>query len=137
MGYVIIYPDTVVAEYQAVYVVAVAHEGHRFLHWQDGDTNIVRAVWVVSDTTMTASFEVNVGIASQESVSYAIWADRSAIHVQGDALAGRQVSVYDVTGRRFATLVSSDEHLAIPADQWPTGVYFVKADNLVKKFIKK
>lgn len=129
MGYVVIYPDSVIAEYQAAYVVAVPHEGHRFLQWQDGDTHAVRIIWVVSDTTMVAAFEHDLGIAPAEADAYVIWADRAAIHVQGTGLIGRQVMVYDVAGRRYAMVTSRDEQLVIPSDQWPTGVYFVKVDN--------
>lgn len=49
-----LYPDSSV-----VTISAIPFEGYHFMGWNDGDTQAVRTVMVVSDTAFVASFEAN------------------------------------------------------------------------------
>ena len=60
------------------------------------------------------------------------------LNVTVDAsLLGKQMAVYDVTGRRISTLTISSLHFQIPTTTWAPGSYFVKVGDDVKKVVKQ
>ncbi len=126
MGFVVVHPDTVIAEYDAAIVVAVPHGGYRFLHWNDGDTHSVRVVVVTQDTTFVAFFERVLNIDSPDEFDFSVVSERGHITVEGSGLAGRSVVVYDVQGRIRHRADSPADRLSVDAQQWPSGVYFVQ-----------
>ena len=130
MGYVVVYPDSVARSGDTVIVVGVPHEGYRFTHWSDGDTNGARLVRLTSDTTLVAYFDVYVGIADVETPTFRIWAETGNIQVEGTGIAGMPVRAYDLTGRMLYNQRAEGNRVTISTSRWATGVYLVRVGNL-------
>ncbi|MBP5527888.1 MAG: fibronectin type III domain-containing protein [Bacteroidales bacterium] len=130
MGYVVVYPDSVALCGDTVIVVGVPHEGFRFTHWSDGDTNGARLVRLTSDTTLVAYFEVFAGIEEAETPAFRLWAETGSLHVEGTGIAGMPVRVYDLTGRLLHNGRAEGDRVTISITHWATGVYLVRVGNL-------
>lgn len=116
------------AEGELVELIAVPAEGYVFERWDNGETQNPYPLFVVSDTTIVAHFELAQGIAD-------IWS-QVGIRCQGGCLVvmnaeGRSLDVVDVMGRMVAHVAhaSSVQSLTMP---YP-GVYFVWIDNSIAK----
>ncbi len=130
MGYVVVYPDSVAPSGDTIIVVGVPHEGFRFTHWSDGDTNGARLVRLTSDTTLVAYFEVYVDIDEAEAPAFRLWAETGLLHVEGTGIAGLPVRVYDLTGRLLHDSRAEGDRVTISVARWATGVYLVRVGNL-------
>lgn len=105
---------------------------YAFEGWSDGVSYNPRQITVKKDTVFTALFsrtERPVGIISADNSSI-------DIHVNGEQLTvagaeGRTIELFDVTGRRIASHLSSNVYTAI----MPFGVYIVKIQGLEPKKI--
>jgi len=53
------------------------------------------------------------------------------------SLLGKQMAVYDVTGRKISALTIPSLQFQIPTMAWAPGSYFVKVDDDVKKVVKQ
>ena len=114
-----------VQEGDVITITATANAGYRFVRWNDNDTHAVRTVTVTSDMTFTAYFEAlpseGIDDAGAEQIVKVYAADG---HIYIDAPQPVEAAVYDMTGRRVATLAVGT---SVPM---PTGVYLVKVGTL-------
>ncbi len=114
-----------VQEGDEITITATANAGYRFVRWNDNDTHAVRTVTVTSDMTFTAYFEAlpseGIDDAGAEQI-VKVYAADGRIYI--DAPQPVEAAVYDMTGRRVATLADGT---SVPM---PTGVYLVKVGTL-------
>ena len=103
-----------------------------FDHWNDGDTNNPRNIFVVSDTTFTAYFRVmqdSVGIANVENsrLEVDIYPNPSSSDVTINVSQRTVISVMDMTGREIIRPKLVCSTLTIPHTELSPGAYFVRA----------
>ena len=124
MGYVIVYPDSVAMEGSVVYVIPVPHEGYRFVSWDNGDTNIIQAVLLMSDTSFTAVFERVLGVPKVDGLAdLTVYPNPTTGVVTLSADNVTRVEVYDNRGRR---LYAVDNSATVDLTSLPTGVYMLR-----------
>lgn len=95
---------------------ATSNPGHRFVRWNDNNTDSVRTVVVTADVTYTAYFEATTqGINEALEDDIRIFVQNGQIVVEG--VEDKAVRVFDMYGRLVNTRLL------------PTGVYIVKVGN--------
>ncbi len=52
-------------------------------------------------------------------------------------IMGKEISVYDIAGRKIYSAPAQSTHLAISSRSWAAGTYFIKAGNGIKQFEKQ
>lgn len=131
-----------VLEGDEITITATANTGYRFVRWNDNDTNAVRTVTVISDSTFTAYFEVlhdednednednggnedNEGIDDADDQSVKVYAAEGRLYI--DAAQPVEATIYDMMGRRVATLAAGTSTPVL------TGVYLVKVGTLLAR----
>lgn len=106
-------------------ICALPFDGGRFTGWSDGSTANPRSVTVTEDITLTAFFDVRVGVNSPEADKWSVSVERQVLTVM--CPEGKKVTVYDLGGRAVATaaVASSPACFALS-----TGVYVVSVEGL-------
>lgn len=100
--------------------------GYAFRSWSDGDTNLQRTVTVTRNITLQALFYNAVGISDVDTLAISVLTSGHDIAVQG--AFGRAVTLYDIMGRRIASVshAADTETLRAPA----SGVYLLQVQGL-------
>ncbi len=137
-------PGTIVS------LTATANTGSLFSGWSEGatGTNNPTIVTLISDTSVTAEFEVNTGIPGTiaENVKcYPTVIDRTLNIDFSDAGAGKaNIDIYSVNGRKVFSLSKSiitDEIIELNLNTLSKGMYFctIQINNIAitQKLIKK
>lgn len=104
MGYVVIYPDTLLHTGETAYFIAVAHEGYQFFHWADGGDDQVRSVVVDNQDVHNKAFFIrHVGISGIDGVRMTVSPNPSSgpVHVAVEGAQLRQIELFDLSGRRI------------------------------------
>lgn len=106
-----------------VVIWATSNPGHRFVRWNDNNTDSVRTVVVTADVTYTAYFEATTqGITELLGDDIRILVQHGQIIVEG--VEDKAVRVFDLYGRLVDTRLL------------PTGVYIVKiGDHPARKVV--
>lgn len=100
---------------------AIAHDGYRFVRWQDNNTQNPRTITVTADATYTAFFESTTGIADLEADGITIYVHDKHLNVK--CPTDESIVLNDMMGRTLSTAYAT---LDI---QLPAGVYFVHIGN--------
>ena len=116
----------VLCEELTAIIEATANENHRFVQWQDGNTENPRTIALLEDNIFIAEFESTVGIvtATQQEEMIKIYPNPATniIHIQS-SVAVQNVVIYDINGRIEMqvenTSLVSIRHL-------PNGIYLVR-----------
>lgn len=140
MGYVVVYPDTLLHAGETAFFIAVAHEGYQFFHWADGADDQVRSVVVENQDIRNKAFFIRfVGIDGVESAHMSVSPNPSDglfnISVEGAEL--RNIDIYDLSGR---LIYSSSEiqnpsakadapNSALNLTDLPEGTYLLRANT--------
>ena len=109
---------------QAV-VNAVANEGYRFDHWNNGSTDNPYVLTVTQDTALVAYFVANNGIDGVGVHDAIIYVSDGHLFIEG--AEDNIVTLYDATGRTLAIKQSSNQ--AITFDIPASGTYLVKVGD--------
>ena len=130
MGYIVVYPDSVLLSGSRAFVVAVPRRGYTFSHWEDGDTHVTRIFLITSDTTFVAYFEDYVGIDDVAAPEFRLWTENREVHIVGTSIVGMPVMAYDLQGRVLYRQRAEDDQIVISASRWAAGVYLIRVGNL-------
>jgi hypothetical protein len=135
------YPDSAL-----VTLIATAHEGYRFDHWNDGDTTNPRQVLVVSDTTFVAFFRA-VGDSTEGINELSILNSLSiypnpatsdvVISVTQSLSYQATFTLIDVQGRVVIPPTLMESTFIIPHSSLPKGAYFVRVTSDKATVVKK
>ena len=82
-------------------IAAFADEGHHFVGWSDGDVNMVRTIKVVSDTMLTARFEIEVHRIT-------LSAENGEVFGSGEYAYGTEVELRAVAAKNYHFVGWSD-----------------------------
>ena len=104
---------------------ALPMEGYRFSQWDDGSTDNPRQVTMTGDATLNALFVPLTGIAVTTTDSWTASAEGHCIVIGG--AEGRQVTLYDVQGRRCFTGRATAERMVLQVSA--AGIYLVSVDD--------
>jgi hypothetical protein len=116
-------------------IAATPNAGYRFVQWNDGITDNLRTITVTQDTTFTAEFELNNSIAKIAHTSLQIYPN-PVTNGQFTLSNGEgKAEIYTVQGVLVGNYSLTDKETTINVSHLAGGVYFVKADNMVKKLI--
>lgn len=108
------------AEGTEVTLTATALSGYRFAQWNDGVTESIRTITLVSDSTFTATFELLQGIDAILADGIRILTASGALAIEG--AQGQQLTIYDLSGR----IIFQDQCIDRRFYPLPhTGVYMV------------
>jgi hypothetical protein len=89
-------------ENTAVTIEAITNTGYRFVKWNDDITQNPRTVIVLSDTSFTAEFEVEIGITDLETSTITIYPNptREYIHIiLPENVSNAVFTIYDMQGK--------------------------------------
>ena len=123
-----------------VVLSATANADHRFVQWQDGNTDNPRAIVVTEDATYTAEFVSTVGIAHHTQSNINIYPNPTTgeVRFENGEVRIASVEVFDITGRKqHAEIRESDGGVLLNIAHLPSGVYLVKAAGRVWKVVKR
>lgn len=114
-----------------VAIAALPAEGFRFVSWNDGDTINPRLLFVVSDTTIAALFQVvedtnTQGITQTGIQAISIYPNPAQGDVTVSVGEPSSVSVVDLQGRTVIPDTPVSSQLVIPHSSLPAGTYFVR-----------
>jgi hypothetical protein len=133
---------------------ATPNAGYRFLQWHDGNTANPRTITVTQDTTFTAVFGIEDGIADREIAAISVYPNPSSDELFISAeVPILSVEVCDMTGRapslrgaaiaRYEATATKQSQSAqvIQVSHLPTGIYLLKIHTeqgvVTRKFVKQ
>ena len=114
--------------------------GYRFVAWNDGDTLNPRNVFVVSDTTFTATFqplEDSVGIDAVNRDGWQVWPNPASGQVTIATGKPAVATLLDVSGREVLRQALPAGGARVDINRLMQGVYFIRLEGcvVVKKLI--
>ena len=126
----------------SVTIVASPFEGYRFVSWSDGSIEATRQLTLISDTILTASFELIPvqGIDEVRTLTARIYPNPTTgiLNVEADGL--RKVEVIDAVGRVVISQNSQND-ASVNMSALNNGIYSVRLTTtdgiLVKKVAKR
>ena len=104
---------------------ALPMEGYRFSQWDDGSTDNPRQVTMTGDATLNALFVPLTGIAVTTTDGWTASVEGHCIVIGG--AEGRQVTLYDIQGRRCFTGRATAERMVLQVSA--AGIYLVSVDD--------
>ena len=112
-------------------IQAIPAENHRFVQWQDGNTENPRTVLLAENATFIATFELITGISKFTTTPYQVYIHHNTLtikHAEGQAIA-----IFDMIGRCiFQTTATEESTFNLPT----AGMYVVRAgESFVRKVI--
>lgn len=122
----------------SAHIEAVPFPGYRFAHWSDNNTNPIRDIRIMDNTTMTAYFEEigsnheNIDNCEQEmSIALSPNPTTGRVNISADERI-KGVSVYDMAGKaigRPRTNHSQSTEMELDLSGLPNGTYVVKIET--------
>ena len=124
--------------YATLYATPFA--GYRFVAWNDGDTLNPRNVFVVSDTTFTATFqplEDSVGIDAVNRDGWQVWPNPASGQVTIATGKPAVATLLDVSGREVLRQALPAGGARVDISRLMQGVYFIRLEGcvVVKKIV--
>ncbi|MCQ2053529.1 MAG: T9SS type A sorting domain-containing protein, partial [archaeon] len=110
------------------------NEGYHFVKWQDDNTDSVRMIVVNDNLTFTAFFEEDEDVAVDNVSVDEIRTYTNGHHIIIENATGREIRVYDATGKLVASRRADSNHTVFNAI---TGVYFIRIDGETLKVVVK
>lgn len=124
-----IYPEDT-----TITIKAIPNEGYHFIKWQDDNTDSVRHIVVNDNLTFTAFFEKNEDVAVDNISVNDIRTYTNGRNIIIENAAGREIKVYDATGKLVASRHADSNHTVFNAI---TGVYFIRIEGETLKVVVK
>lgn len=111
---------------ESVTLMATANDGYHFVRWNDDNTEATRTITVTEDMSFTAYFEPDgtQGVDEVTGNDIRIYAENGRIYATIDGQIVDEFCVYDIMGRRIASVTNSDKTPILTH-----GVYLVKIGN--------
>ena len=89
-------------------IAASARSGYHFKEWNDGDTNKIRYITVVCDSTFIARFERNIGIENADALSnLTFYPNPTSATITFNRTDIKKIEVLDAVGRTAAVYENS------------------------------
>lgn len=118
---------------EVVTIRALAEDGYKFTHWNDGDTSAQRTIVVFSDTSFTAHFESTTqGIYEADNNTITIYPNPTNGKVKVDSDDVTRIDVYNVNGQLVKS-VSKDS--VIDISNLPSGAYTLRVMTVQSTFV--
>lgn len=125
------------AEGASTTIKAIANEGYKFVRWQDGNTSDERVITVLSDSTFTATFEANTGIADVDNSNVTLFPNPASTMVTISGIESEStITVVDLNGREVYKHIATGNH-TIDVTGYAKGAYFVRIANEKALAIRK
>lgn len=110
---------------------AIAGRGYRFDHWDDGSTDSSRAILLVSDSTLTATFRGTESIHSPSSLHpspFSLYPNPATTDVTIKVAGNQQavVTLFDLHGRTVLPPTHFNATFIIPHSSLHPGVYLLR-----------
>ena len=114
-----------------VTITATPAANHRFVQWQDGNTDNPRMVTITEDATYTAEFVSTIGISESTTFPYEVYTHHNTLIIK--QAEGQPVTVFDMMGRCVLQTTATEESTF----NLPTaGVYIVRVgEGFVRKVV--
>ena len=114
-----------------VTLTATPTANHRFVKWQDGNTDNPRMVTITEDATYTAEFVSTIGISEVTTFPFEVYAHNNTLVIK--QAEGQPVTVFDMMGRIiFQTTATEESTFNLPT----AGVYVVRVgESFVRKVV--
>ena len=122
-----------------VTIKAVPHSGYFFVRWNDGNTQIERAVTVTGNATYTAYFTRVFAIDDvSERQQFSIAPNPASMNATISGLTpGDEVRLIDLYGRTLVKTRTQAPEIMLDVSFLPAGVYFVHVGAIVQKLVVK
>ncbi|MCQ2343339.1 MAG: C10 family peptidase [Paludibacteraceae bacterium] len=115
-------------------IKAIPNEGYHFVKWQDDNTDSVRMIVVNDNLTFTAFFEEDEDVAVDNVSVNEIHTYTDGKHIIIENATGREIRVYDATGKLVASRRADSNHTVFNV---VTGVYFIRIEGETLKVVVK
>ena len=112
-------------------LTATPTANHRFVKWQDGNTENPRMVTITEDATYTAEFASTIGISESIIFPFEVYAHNNTLVIK--QAEGQPVTVFDMMGRIiFQTTATEESTFNLPT----AGVYVVRVgESFARKVV--
>ena len=108
-------------------LTATAASGHRFVQWQDGNTQNPRTVTVTEDATYTATFEQEVGIEEAINEAISLYPNPTTTTAIVSGIMGEStITLVDMAGRECGRWHTTESSLTMHLGSLKSGAYFVR-----------
>jgi len=125
-------------------IQASPQSGYNFAQWHDGNTDNPRSITVIQDSTFTAEFDVAITEIKTEQGVIRVYPNPTkkqlTIECRDGACPVLTVEIYSVVGQKLMQLPCKDviNHVfTIDVSGLANGMYYLKIDNKVIKFVKE
>lgn len=131
-----------VPEGKALTLRAVPNEGYRFVSWWDGNVNTLRAYVVKENVTISADFEMKVGVETEQEDFFKVYPNPTDGCLEIESPVSAQIEVFLSSGVKLRELaVEKGGKCFLDLSGEPAGVYylrFVREDKVsVVKIIRR
>ena len=131
---------------ETITLTATANQGYLFSHWNDGDTNAMRQIVVISDTTFTAYFEADttpIGIQHIEPSpsQFSIYPNPAThsivIDLAPQTPLPAHLTILDMAGRQLVAMKLTKTRTLLNTSYLPASTYFVRISTLEGTRVRK
>lgn len=109
-------------------IQAIANDGYRFSHWDNGDTINPDTLHLVGDSSVTAIFAPIIGVEDVVMSDLYVYIHDGQVIINGEC-AIRDVQIYDISGKLLKAVKVEGDHAVIDITHFAAGVYIVRADT--------
>lgn len=108
----------------SITIVATPFDNYKFIEWSNGSTDSIITIVIVSDTTLTATFQPLGAVQSVSADEMHISINRCNVSIKTE-VGTPFIDVYDISGRKVAYSNSSSATFTLPGN----GIYIIRAAN--------